>query len=192
MMTATDTRSEVSTADLHLRDGYPAPYSPTLTADDRAEIIELTARFNLAVDSRNFDQLGPLFLEDGILDHQWGYRESAAEAESLVRENEPNEKQVRHQNTNHVLVLDDDGSVTMTSYLLALLVAGGPDGVPTPLVIAHGFNTHVVRRREGRWKIAHMTLDQTTVNSALLGDHDLWLHDAATAEQRAVLDGRHG
>jgi hypothetical protein len=59
-------------------------------------------------------------------------------------------------------------------------------------VIAHGFNTHVVRRREGRWKIAHMTLDQTTVNSALLGDHDLWLHDAATAEQRAVLDGRHG
>jgi hypothetical protein len=37
-----------------------------------------------------------------------------------------------------------------------------------------------------------MTLDQTTVNSALLGDHDLWLHDAATAEQRAVLDGRHG
>jgi hypothetical protein len=190
-MTDIDARSEVSTADVHLRDGYPAAYSAALTADDRAEIIELTARFNLAVDSRHFDRLGPLFLDDGILDHQWGYREGASRAEALVRENEPNEKQVRHQNTNHVLVLDTDGTVTMTSYLLALLVAGGPDGVATPLVIAHGLNTHVVRQHEGRWRIQHMVLDQTTVNSAVLGDHHLWLHDAATADQRAVLDGRH-
>jgi hypothetical protein len=189
-MTSSSEHDEISTEDLHLSEGHPGPYSSKLSAEDRAEIIELTARFNLAVDSRHFEQLGPLFLDDGILDHQWGYREGASAAEGLVRDNEANEKQVRHQNTNHVLVLNDDGTVTMTSYLLALLVAGAPPGVPAPLVIAHGFNTHVLRRHEGRWRIQHMTLEQTTVNDALLTDRTMWLHDAATAGQRAALDGR--
>jgi ketosteroid isomerase-like protein len=183
----------VSVQDVTLPHGV-APWraEPTrLSADDQLEILGLTSRFNWAVDTRHFDALPEMFVDGAaVFDHQWGYRTTGAAAEQLVRANEPNEKAVRHQNANHVLTANADGTVTMVSYLIAVRVDGAPEQAHAPYVIAHGVNTHVVRRDGGRWRIAAMTLDQTAVNSAALPDPAARGHDAATASVRARLDGR--
>ncbi len=163
--------------------------APALSPEDRLRIMELDARFNLAVDTRNFDLLEGMFTEDGILDHQWGYRQGSRQIAELIRSHEPAEKNVRHQNTNHVLKRHADGRVTMYSYLMAVRV-GENEPVGAPYLVAHGLNIHHLRKLGGQWKIEKLVLEQTWVNPNDLADAQMREQVAATAQARAAAGGR--
>lgn len=171
----------------------PESYSPAarsaarLSAEDRLEIEAMGARFNWAVDAREYGALAGLFTEDGVLDHQWGYAEGGPAIVELVGGHRPDEEHVRHQTTNTDTVLRQDGTVTMVGYLLALSMAG-PEA---PYIIAHGIQSFECRKEEGDWKFSRVTLEQTVVNPKSGAPEEALGFSALTAKDRAARDGRY-
>lgn len=156
----------------------------------RLDLMELEARFNWAIDSRDYGALHDLFTEDAVIDHQWGYREGRQAVVDLIEEHHPDEDESRHQHTNHAFVAREDGSVTVLSYLNNVRVDGGPGGEPVPFLQAHGLFVTENVEVGGVWKIRRLTLDQTSVSTAVVGDRASWGYMAATAPERAEIDGR--
>ncbi len=169
----------------------PKNFSPAtrsavrLSAEDRLEMEALGARFNWAVDGREYGALAGLFTEDGVLDHQWGYAEGGQAIVELVGGHRPDEEYVRHQTTNIDMVLNDDGTVTKVGYLLALSMAG-PEA---PYIIAHGIQSFECRKEDDAWKFARVTLEQTVVNPKSGAPGQAIEFSALTAGDRAERDG---
>jgi hypothetical protein len=161
-----------------------------LSASDRLELLELSSRFNFAVDTRSFERLRDVLAPDAVLDHQWGYRKGAGEIIALIRSKEAQEKGVRHQNLNPVIWSIEGGRARVLSYLQAVTVDGPAEGFPAlPFVVAHGVQTvEAVKGADGRWRIANMVLEQTSVHTGVMPRGAAREHDAATAAVRARLD----
>lgn len=117
----------------------------TLTADDRAAIADLAARYCHATDARDPAALGALFATDGVLELPQHTARGRAEVEAGARTERP---PMRHWTTNVVIEPDGDGARARCYILLT----GAGREAP---VIATGKYEDQLRREDGRWVFAH-------------------------------------
>ena len=156
------------------------PGHDTLSANDKFAILDVSLRFEWCFDSQHMDRLAELLTDDMVLDHFWGYREGKEGVMELLRANVPTTRGIRHQSTNAVLVPNADGSVSVFSYLFAVLVANGKT---LPAIAGHALVTDVIRKDGDRWKIARRTFEQMRTPDGYLSPEveAIW---QATAEGR--------
>ena len=156
------------------------PGNDSLSANDKFAILDVSLRFEWSFDSQHMDQLAELLTDDMVLDHFWGYAEGKAAVMKLLRSNVPATRGIRHQSTNAVLVPNPDGSVSVFSYLFAVLVANGKG---LPAIAGHALVTDVIRRDGDQWRIARRTFEQMRTPEGYLSPEveERW---QATAEDR--------
>ncbi|AXC13853.1 Aldehyde dehydrogenase [Acidisarcina polymorpha] len=161
------------------------PGNDTLNADDKFAILDVSFRFEWCFDSQHMDELAAILTDDVILDHFWGYREGKPAVMELLRANVPATRGIRHQSTNAVIVPDGDGSVSVISYLFAVLVANG-NGLPA--IAGHALVTDVIRKDGDRWKIARRTFEQMRTPEGYLPAETEELWQATAADRGPVLE----
>lgn len=166
----------------------PTNDAEALTAADKLAIIELASRLNWCLDTRNYDQIGDLFTEDGVFDWHEGYGEGRQNIIEVFQKIDKMNHGVRHQSVNHVVTANTDGTVMMVCYLMVARTAI-VEGIKkenmsrgTPYLSGHGIQTFQLRRTQNRWKIARSTLEQVAAVDA--PDAESRAQAAATAESR--------
>lgn len=127
----------------------------TLTLENKAQIIELCARYVLAVDTNDIDTWLSTWTDDGVLDAGFG----TAQGKTALRELEIKleggmSKGKRHLSVNHV-VEGDDSTASATSYLVVLEREGHPAVVTTAVF------TDTLKKVDGVWKFTrrHLAID---------------------------------
>ena len=157
----------------------------TLSAADKLEIIEKLHLLELIFDTRRYDVMETLLTEDFSFDHALAKRLDRASFKQLWQENEAVLLDgIRHQ-LNNVLVYGNlDGTATAVAYLnvLKFAVEPGAEAVDTPRLLAHAVQVAQLRRENGAWKLASLTIDQMAVA-------DLFGLDEATQQYFAALAG---
>ncbi len=145
-------------ADLVTRDGY------RLTSDDRLDIMQLPAMFEWTIASRNFDALADLYTDDIIIDHPFAFAQGKSDALDLARTNKVPTYGLRHQFSNHVVFIDQNGNPACISYLFApQMVSEQPTTANLPAIFAHLVQIDVVRKENGQWKFAQRISDQLRI-----------------------------
>lgn len=131
-----------------------------LTAEDRAVIQELFARYAIAYDERRLDVLRDCFTEDGVYQVQMGSRvlarfegadQAVAGMSSVMQEQGPDQR--RHVMTNLVLHPAGDGAVSAIAYATVIVTT---DAGPA-LGAAAIYGTTVIRDA-GTWKFRKVML----------------------------------
>ena len=170
----------------HFFDGrISLPGNDKLSAEDKWAILDVSLRFEWCFDSQHMDELSELLTEDMVLDHFWGYREGKKEVMKLLRANVPTTRGIRHQSTNAVLVPNADGSVSVFSYLFAMIVANAPE---VPGIAGHALVTDVIRKDGDRWKISRRTFEQMRTPAGYLSVDMEKVWQATAAERGPVRD----
>lgn len=127
--------------------------TPKLTAEDKLEIIELTARHDLAIDTWNPDAYADTYTDDGMLVNPGGtFRGKDTIRQALV-DYEAKAKGNRHHSLSHVITLNDDGTVTLVNNFLTIK-ATNTQRQEVPYVLSHSVQTSRVRKVNGVWKFA--------------------------------------
>ena len=160
------------------------------SADDEAEIKAVATRLHLALDTRQFDAMGTMFTDDGVLDYQFGYATGRDAIVRMFRAHRKDATGARHHAMNELVVGNADGSATLFGYLLVMLVADPTTGAPLgPKPIASGVETFRFRKVDGQWLIARMTQEETVLDASLATPAQV-RYNALTAAARARVDGR--
>ena len=156
-----------------------------LAADDDVAVKAAATRLHLALDTRQFEAMGNLFTEDGVLDYQFGYAEGREAIRRMFRVHRKDATGARHHAMNELAFSNADGSATLVSYLLVMLVADAKTGRPTsPTPIASGVETFRFKKVEGQWLIARMTQEETVLATNLATPEEIRFN-ALTATARA-------
>lgn len=79
---------------------------------DRLEILELIARYSVALDQRDYDALDELFTDDAVLDYRatGAIKGSLAEMKAFVEDAFTMFESTQHLTTGTVLTFTDDGN----------------------------------------------------------------------------------
>ncbi|MGE0170431.1 nuclear transport factor 2 family protein [Nocardioides sp.] len=127
-----------------------------ISAQDRSEIIELIARYNWAIDTRDAGAYAGTFLPDGVFDGGTeiltGHGELAAYVNDVIAPS-PHAAGLQHWTTNHVLEKITDDECDVRSYMIGPR-DGGEDGVAVRVV--GWYRDRVVRSGHG-WRFARRT-----------------------------------
>lgn len=129
-----------------------APLERALAAADRAEITELSARFDNSLDSGDADKFVSTFVSKGELVGFWGVSrgpDQIRQAHAFMLATFARDK--RHVVTNHEIVVSGD-SATMFCYLVVF------DRLSLAVTGTATF-TDELSRTEGEWKFVRRTLD---------------------------------
>ena len=172
--------------------GYDArtPGRGSLSADDEAAIKAAATRLHLALDTRQFEAMGAMFTDDGVLDYQFGYATGRDAIARMFRAHRTDATGARHHAMNELVVGNSDGSATLYGYLLVMLVADAKTGAPLgPRPIASGVETFRFRKVDGQWLIARMTQEETVLDATLAKPEQV-RYAALTAAARARANGR--
>lgn len=158
-----------------------------LTADDKFEILDVVYRFEWSVDAQHFEALGELMTDDIVIDHVFGFRQGRKAVLALLKDVVPS-RGLRHQNTNPVIYLNDDGSVSVTSYLLVVQVAEPPqERTDMPYIVGHAIVTDIVRNVNGNWKLARRTFEQMRIPEAYSLSESVRQRLESPATERAAM-----
>ena len=124
-----------------------------LTVDDRLEIMDVVARYNLAADEKDVEGTLSHYTEDGVIE---GFYSTGEGREAMRRdlpaifEGEGTLK--RHLAPN--LVIDGDGGSARVRYVLLVV-----EGEERPMVGATARITDEMRKVEGRWLISRHLIE---------------------------------
>ncbi|HEU5171919.1 MAG TPA: nuclear transport factor 2 family protein [Nitrososphaeraceae archaeon] len=138
--------------------------SSTITIDDKINIHELIAKYNLAIDSKNIDEWTNTWADDGIWITTFGEAKGKTELKNMVNQitNEFASGK-RHVSTN--IVIEDisssatNGMANAKSYLTVI------EAHKTPEVVATGVYSDTLRKDgSGKWKFFQRQLDIDLVN----------------------------
>ncbi len=172
-------------AELITRDGY------RLTSDDRLDIMQLPAVFEWTLGSQNFDAIADLYTDDIIIDHALAFAQGKAAALDLARSDKIPTYGLRHQFSNHVVFIDQNGNPACISYLNApQMVSEQPTTANLPAIFAHLILVDVVRKENGKWRFAHRIFDQLRIADYAGLDEATRQQIARTQAERAASNGR--
>jgi hypothetical protein len=121
-----------------------------LTTEDKLEIMELTSRYNFAIDRRLAEEWAEVFTEDGQLFSNGELRAAGtADLQQYMRAAAKTPMKIRHWTANPIIEEGKaPGSATLRMYVMAWDITGG-DGM-TPYVMGE-YNDDLVREK-GKWK----------------------------------------
>ena len=123
---------------------------------DRTEIGELLARYSTALDSRQWDLLGEVFLADAACDYgSLGSPQGLAEITGLIRGTIGDLDATQHLVGNVVVTVDGDAA-TADCYLISQHIRRDTPGGDHYL-LGGRYSDRLVRTPAG-WRIAHRTL----------------------------------
>jgi len=126
----------------------------SLTSDDRAEIHNLYAHYNLVLDAGDAEAWADTFVEDGRFGNNEGRAALVAFAEGWAKSN-PN---TRHWNTNIRITPTADGAAG-TCYLMLWNVGARPQSI----VLTGTYQDALVRTPDGwRFKSRRVAIDPPT------------------------------
>ena len=118
-----------------------------LTTDDKLEIMELTARYNFAIDNRLAEEWADVFTDDGALWSDGNLRAAGrADLEEYMRVSARSGQQIRHF-TSNTIIEGEGNNANLRMYVMAWNINGG--GM-VPYVMGSYDNTLV--KVNGRWK----------------------------------------
>lgn len=156
-----------------------------LSAEDRLDVLDLVYMFEWAFDSRRFDALSEILTDDVVIDHIFGYREGKEAALEILR-SQVTSNGLRHQATNPIIFMNEQGEVSVLSYLFVIKVVNeSAENYPLPANLAHAVVTDVMRQENGRWKLARRTFEQMRVPENFMSAPQQRLHLEPAASQRA-------
>jgi hypothetical protein len=167
--------------------GRVGDVAPKLSAEDRLEMIELTSRFEWCFDTRHLDELEASLTDDVVIDHLFGLATNRTESMKMLREVVPF-RNIRHQATNAVPFIDEKGRPAVLSFLMVVQVHDDDGKVKDllPRVLAHALITDVMRKENGKWRIAGRTFEQMCTSRDYLPSDEAWLELQQTASERAA------
>jgi len=124
------------------------------TAIDKVELVELCARFDLAIDSNDIEAYVSLWTENPVMEMD-GTTARGQEAlrAFFVEHVKTLGHGRRHLSLNHVVLSIEGDSATATSYMVVI------EAEKAPAVVASGVYSDTLQRVDGRWKFARRKLD---------------------------------
>jgi ketosteroid isomerase-like protein len=138
--------------------------SSTITIEDKINIQELIAKYNIALDTKNIDEWTNTWTDDGILTATFGEAKGKTELKNMVNQitNEFASGK-RHVSTN--IVIEDssanNGIVNTRSYLTVI------EAQKSPEVVATGVYSDTLKKDgNGKWKFFQRKLDIDLVNES--------------------------
>ena len=153
-------------------------------ADDRAEIVNMSNRYMVAVDAGDIETVMATWAEDGVLEWIGGVERGAAEIREAmsnfggarkveIPESAASRPRTRHQIINHVIDIDGDTARTV-AYWFAM-TNNTPQKDVQIMYMGH-YEDELVRR-DGRWRFKHRKVyNESLENRALfypgLGEKD--------------------
>jgi hypothetical protein len=154
-----------------------------VSAPDRAEVIDVLNRFNMAFDVWDLETMFALKTEDFSVHHPRGVASGLEQLTAFYKAYYPLTVGVRRQHLNHVVTGNTDGTITINSYNLLIRVATEKlldgqrneqvdhrqrviDGEPgLPAIIMHSIMIDKFRRDPGHgWRLAERWVEETVVN----------------------------
>jgi ketosteroid isomerase-like protein len=124
------------------------------TVIDKVEIVEILARFDLAVDSGDIEAYAALWTENAVLEtNGTTARGQEALRAFLVEHRKTLGRGRRHLSLNPVVLSAEGDSATATSYMVVI------EAEKAPAVVASGVYSDTLQRVDGRWKFARRKLD---------------------------------
>jgi len=118
-----------------------------LTTDDKLEIMELTARYNFAIDNRLAEEWADVFTDDGALWSDGNLRAAGrADLEEYMRVSARGGQQIRHF-TSNTIIEGQGKNATLRMYVMTWNINGG--GM-VPYVMGSYDDTLV--KVNGQWK----------------------------------------
>jgi len=122
--------------------------------NDKQQIIELTARYALAMDEHNVDQWLTTWSEDGKWEGALGTYIGKAKLPQLLKDLGERIENRRHVITNHVIDVSDQ-EATQTCYMQILAYKGGCR------IAGMAVYRDRLRKVDGQWRFFHrqMSLD---------------------------------
>jgi ketosteroid isomerase-like protein len=151
-----------------------------ISAADRLQVVDLVNRLNLAFDNWDLEAMINAFTEDATVDHPRGLIKGR---DAIRRFNEayyPLTVGVRRHCLNHVVDVNDDGTLTVTSYVMLVRVAPSSqadavrnsnlteDSSGLPAIFMHSIVHDRFRyEAEHGWRIESRRVEQTVVNASL-------------------------
>lgn len=141
-------KAAIARAELITHDGY------RLTVDDRLEIMQLPALFEWSLAARDFEAIANLYTDDIIIDHALGFAQGKSAAIGLARSDKIPTYGLRHQFSNHIVFINENGNPACLSYLnAAQMTSEQPAPAILPAIFAHLVQIDVVRKENGQWKL---------------------------------------
>ncbi|MBI4362969.1 MAG: nuclear transport factor 2 family protein [Euryarchaeota archaeon] len=122
-----------------------------LPAEDRLAILELCARYNRTVDSRDTEGWLSTWTDDGVFETTFGTFQGRKAMEGFLRVFYATMQGKRHWSGNHIIEGDGD-TATLTCDLMLLQTGKSPG------VYATGTYTDALRRVAGAWRFSRRKL----------------------------------
>ena len=158
----------------------PESTSPeTLSISDRVQITELLHRVYLCEDSRDYDALEKILVDDYINEHPlFGQHESASSFIEWLKNTPAGFDGIRHHCLNSVTRGVGNAAESVSSILvLQLFAAKSRNESPSeeldsllPRTIGQGVVVDRWIRQEARWYLQHRVYQQMSINAAFLPD----------------------
>lgn len=134
----------------------------TLTSNDRSEIEELLHRYWKTVDEGDLQGFAQTFTENGVLENYTGQTTGRPALEKWLQDYEPSRIGNRHSTVNTIMTPQNDGSVSVWSYMVVYAVTQPRQ--QTPHVAAFGRFQDVVVQQNGQWLFQHRLMDDLAMN----------------------------
>ncbi len=133
-----------------------------LTADDRAEILNLAGRYSHGIDLGDADAWAGVFTEDGVMELvSQGITNTGDALHSMASGNrDASGPQSRHIPTTFIIEGAGD-EATMRSYV-SVVSTGDP-----ARIVFQGRYEDELRRVDGQWRIAHRRIHTDWIQSAV-------------------------
>lgn len=154
-----------------------------LSVGDRLQITELLHRVYLCEDSRDYDALEKILVEEYINEHPlFGKHESASSFIDWCKNTPTGFDGIRHHCLNSITRGVEKDLAESVSYILViqLFPAESRGESPSeeldstlPRTIGHGVVCDRWIRRENRWYLQHRVYQQMSVNAAFLPDKSM-------------------
>jgi 3-phenylpropionate/cinnamic acid dioxygenase small subunit len=125
---------------------------------DKQEIVELLYTYAAGLDSRDWELLGSVFVEDGVADYthlELGVNTGREAIVGLCRDTLVNFDATQHLIGNPLVVLAGDRATARCSFQAQHRLVGAPGG--DNFIVAGTYEDELVRTPDG-WRIARRTL----------------------------------
>jgi ketosteroid isomerase-like protein len=134
----------------------------SLTVDDKMIIQELITKYNLAIDSKNIDEWGNTWTDDGTWTAPFGEAKGKTELKNMANQiTDEFASGKRHVSTNIIIEDASNNTASAKSYLAVI------EAQRTPEVVATGVYSDTLKKDgSGKWKFFHRKLDIDLVHDS--------------------------